>query len=289
MKCLRGFFQLLRLPEYYGNTLAMTFFGNLLRNSSLFLSDIIRCFAVSLTITAFAFAINDIEDADDDAYDKAKVNRNPISAKRLGRVEAWIFTWLLAGFSLWLAWPLGRAVILLTTLGLVLGFHYSYRGVRLKSMPVIDLVAHGTFLGLIQILIPLSAFGAVLSSLAILAAICTFATSVLGDLKNEIRDYAVDRRTHIHNTAAMINVRVLAPYLEILYLLPISGLVLIGLQSLPLDLRLVAAGVAAICGVLFLLIPDKKRKLVAGDFAQLSITLGIAALMFLIYVVPNYF
>lgn len=267
-KKLRAFFQLLRVDEYYGNTFVLTILGSLLNKGHLSLISLVQVFFVSLFLTAFAFAINDIEDAADDAKDPKKVNRNPISAKRLNLFEANIFTYALAGLCLLLAWSLGSLAFVLAVFGLILGFLYSYKAVRLKSMPILDLASHGLFLGAIQLLIAATAFNSPLTPLALLAAAGVFIASVVGDLNNEIRDWEVDRKTNIRNTASIINVRVVGPYVEYLYIFPIAALILVVAQILPGQKRLGLMIATIIGAVIYALLPKKIRYNIAIKWVQ---------------------
>jgi 4-hydroxybenzoate polyprenyltransferase len=82
---------------------------------------------------AFAFIINDVEDAPDDALNTAKVKRNPVSAAdllaRTGRLASFCVA-ITAGlvFAILGIWPFIYGLSCL-----VVAYLYSWRLVRLKS------------------------------------------------------------------------------------------------------------------------------------------------------------
>lgn len=216
-KTLFAAYRLTRLNEHFGNSIVATAMGALfnpnLRSANLFLW--ILC--INLLGGIFNFAINDIEDAEDDAKDPKKVKRNPISAKDLSKPLAWILTWSTALIAILLALPLGVLVTSLVVLTLVLGFLYSYKGFRLKSMPFVDIFSHGLFLGSLPYLIALLAVNGSLHLTGAVIGILIFVTSAIGDIDNEIRDYTVDREQKIHNTASVIDLRPMEPFVHVLH------------------------------------------------------------------------
>jgi 4-hydroxybenzoate polyprenyltransferase len=269
---------LLRSSEYYGNTVTVTILGGLFNQNLPTIGNLIVFYVISFLATSFAFAINDIEDAEDDAKDPAKVNRNPISARRLKPAQAKIFTCAIAIVTVLLVLPYGSAAILVTVLDLVLGFLYSSKLVRLKSMPVVDLLSHGMFLGGLQFLLPAVAGNSPLTMLTVFGTLGVFGVSFCGDLKNEIRDYVVDRKTNIRNTASLINVRAIGPYLEYLYILPITALIFVLAQKLPESRRLLLMGAGLIFAGIFVMMPKKIRDQIVNVYNQAAIILaGIGA------------
>jgi 4-hydroxybenzoate polyprenyltransferase len=270
--------QLTRLDEYYGLTLALTVLGGVFNPLQLDLLQLGRLFIVSLLLMAFAFAINDIEDAPDDAQDKAKQKRNPISARRLGLSEARVFTLLLALAALILSGRLGNNALYLTIAGLMLGFLYSFKGVRLKSMPVLDLLSHGLFLAVIQFLLAGLAFGAPWSFPLLAAALGIYGISILGDIRNELRDFEVDRATGIRNTASVFNLKPLEPYLERIYVIPGVILAYSLIQFLPQNRQFWAIGLSLLVAALFILMPARWRVSLIREWAQpLTLLASVAA------------
>jgi len=160
---------------------------------------------VNFVLLLIAFAINDIADAEDDALDPDKVNRNPISAKIISKEQGYVFLLILIILSLGLLILLSEYMVLIMgILILIVGLMYSLGPIRLKARPFLDLISHGFFLAGGQViffgLLPQSK----LDSFTFLAAIGIFLFSVGGDLFNEVRDWKVDRQVGINNTASII-------------------------------------------------------------------------------------
>jgi 4-hydroxybenzoate polyprenyltransferase len=219
---LIGLIRLTRFTEFVsfviftsllGATAAHGFFG----------WKLIGVLTANLLAVAFAFMINDVEDAPDDALDPAKVNRNPVSAAdistRAGRLASFgvalgaglVYAFL--GF-----WPF------ITGLScLVIAYLYSWRRVRLKSMPFADLVSHGFMLAGTQYLASYFSFEPVLSSSWVFPFLLVMGISMYGELFNELRDLDGDQIAGITHTANLIGQRA-AFWLMI-------GLLLIGIGS----------------------------------------------------------
>ncbi len=270
---LQGSVRLSRVEEFYGNTIALVALGAIF-NARLSASDLVLLFAGNLLLTIFAFAINDVEDAEDDSKDPQKAVRNPICAHLLTRAQALSLTWLSALAGLALLWPFGLRVLLLGGLNLVLGFFYSYKRVRIKAMPFIDLVSHGLFLGTLQFLTVVYARAPELPLPAVLGAAFICIISMAGDLWNEIRDYEVDRKTAIRNTASVFDVRRLEPVLPHLFVWPSVGVVVLVFLSLSGTQRLIVGGAGLVIFLVFLLLPSSWKKRMVTDQAQWIAALG---------------
>lgn len=210
-------YRLTRLNEHFGNSIVATALG-LFVNHGLEKPTLIPVILiVNILLNVFSFAINDIEDAQDDAKDPKKAKRNPISAKDLKLRDAWILTWGSALVALLLALSLGGLILGLTAFTIVLGFLYSYKGFRLKSMPIVDIVSHGLFLGTLPFLIAALAGAGTWTTMIVVLSALIFFVSCMGDIDNEIRDYKVDREQKIRNTASIVDLRPLAPFVHVFH------------------------------------------------------------------------
>jgi 4-hydroxybenzoate polyprenyltransferase len=205
MKSLIALIKLTRWKEYYGKVIFITLLGVFLVKTAPFW-QVMLLLAANLLNSAFAFMINNVEDAEDDALDKKKVLRNPISVGEMKMEVAQLATYVVGLTSLVLYSLLGFWIFMLGFLGLSLGFMYSYKRIRLKSRPVVDLVSHGFFMALVFFLTAVN-LGDKLPHLYNLLwlGIPLYLVSVLGDISNEIRDYHIDRKVGIKNTASFIN------------------------------------------------------------------------------------
>jgi 4-hydroxybenzoate polyprenyltransferase len=207
----------------------------------------IRMIAVLLAnwlAVAFMFMINDVEDAPDDALCPHKAARNPIVSGMLSHRSGWwisILVGLLAGFLFLL---LGFGPALWGWIGLVLGYLYSWKKIRLKNFPVVDVLSHSMMLAGCQFL----------------AAFCTFSPgvhwwwpfpfcmaisiSMYGELFNELRDFHKDQEAGLSHTALMLGFR---PTVAVMYVLLGVGVAsaivtLLGIWIVPLWVLLVTLG-----------------------------------------------
>ncbi len=160
----------------------------------------------NLSAMAYAFMINEIEDAPDDARDPNRGLENPIAAGELDAATAWIaaltaFALSFVGYALLGTMPF---IIGLITLGLA--HLYSWRKVRLKARPLIDIISHALFLSTLLYLAPFYVYADNLGKLWILA-VGTFLISANGQLYNQERDFEADRAAGLHNTASVLGKR----------------------------------------------------------------------------------
>lgn len=276
-----GLYRLTRANEYYGNNIALTILGTIL-NPKLSPIDFIVLFFANLLLTMFAFAINDIEDAEDDAKDPAKVGRNPISAKILTKPVSYVFTFLIGVLPLILLLPYGIYSLSLGVLTLVLGFLYSYKQIRLKSMPFLDLISHGLFLGTLELIIVLTAYNNTPSLISIIIALSIFTLSVIGDLGNEIRDFEVDRKTNIKNTASYINVKRVGKILHWFNLPPAIAIGVITLSLFGQPHRTMLFILAVLSGASYLYLERKHKGKIITKYAQ-EITTIFGLVLFISY------
>lgn len=161
--------------------------------------------AANVLAVAFAFMINDIEDAEDDAADPDKAARNAVSLGTLTprRARTWstlaaiLAAALYAAAGGWVA-PIGLAILVLSLL-------YSWRRVRLKSLPIVDVASHSLMLGGLLVSSGSAAYDPNLDTTWTMAVIAT-AVSAYGQLYNQIRDRHADRAAGLRNTVAFVGV-----------------------------------------------------------------------------------
>jgi len=163
--------------------------------------------AANTLAVAFAFMINDVEDAPDDALDPVKAERNPVSAADLsattGRVASFGVA-LTAGilYSVLGLWPFVTGFS-----SLVIAYLYSWRRIRLKSMPFADLVSHCLMLAGFQFLSAYFTFEAAPLVRWLIPFIFILTISMYGELFQELRDLEVDRKAGVTHTTSLIGQR----------------------------------------------------------------------------------
>lgn len=216
--------KLARFQEYYGTVFLITLVGVLIIQPVSFV-NIALIMLANFFNYAFAFMINDIEDAEDDAKCEIKIKRNPVAGKIISVRKAYTVSWIVAISSLLLYLSFGKLVFLYGLLGILLGFLYSWKKVRLKSKPFIDIISHGLFLGTLNF-IAAAMVGEELPSLMPILwfGLIFFTFSALGDINNELRDLKVDTEVGLKNTASIFGGRILGGVLKYLTVLPGIGL-----------------------------------------------------------------
>ncbi len=160
--------------------------------------------AANWLAVAFAFMINDVEDAPDDALNPLKVKRNPVSAGDLSVRTASFFSWAVAFLSAGLYLLLGFWPAVLGFISLALGYLYSWRVIRFKNMPFIDLASHCMMLAGLQFLPALLAFDPHPSLQWIFPFVFIVCISLYGELFNELRDLDGDLVAGLNHTASKL-------------------------------------------------------------------------------------
>lgn len=152
---------------------------------------------------AYAFMINDIEDAEDDAHEAERGDRNPITSGELSKQIGWYAAIGMAVLAL-IGYALaGTSTLLIGILILVLAHLYSWKPVRLKGLPLVDILSHALFLSMLLYLAAFFIYSTDLGVLWVLA-IGTFLISAYGQLYNQVRDYEADQAAGLKNTASVL-------------------------------------------------------------------------------------
>lgn len=198
--------RLTRLDEFVGFVLVTTFFGFNVAGAYQFSVPLVATLLGNLLAVAFAFMINDVEDADDDARDAKKVLRNPISAGDVSSRTAYIACFLVAlGAAAFYAIA-GWRPFVFGALCLFLGLLYSWRAVRLKAIPGADLVSHVLLLAALQFLCAYFTFQAS-GWRWVLPCAFVVAISLYGQLFNQVRDRECDSQAGYVNTVGLAGER----------------------------------------------------------------------------------
>ena len=205
-KTLKGLVKLTRFDEYVYFVVITTLLGVAAARGYFDWRFLVLIPANWLAV-GFAFMINDVEDAPDDALSNSKANRNPISAglitpktARIASFSAGMLAALL--FALLGLWPFIFGLITL-----VLGYIYSYRGIRLKTMALLDILSHCLMLAGLQFLCGYFTYASRLENNWFWPFIFVMAISVYGEIYNEIRDIEGDRQANLQHTAIFLGER----------------------------------------------------------------------------------
>ncbi len=205
-RSLQGLLRLTRWREFISFVVPLTVLGSLLaaRANAILLDWRLPAIIVAnIMAVGYAFMINDIEDAPDDARDPARAARNPVANGEIGAELGYAACRTLALCTLVLYATGGLFVFLIGLLTLLLSHFYSWRPVRLKAWPVTDVVSHSLMLSGLLLLAGYFLYDAQPGVVWLVAAAATL-FSVYGQLYNQLRDIEMDRLAGLHNTAILL-------------------------------------------------------------------------------------
>ena len=198
--------RLSRWREHLPFTIPLTIVGGLLAVEPLAASVDWRLFTVlaaNALAMSFAFMLNNVEDAPDDALDRRKKRQNVISSGRLSRREGVVVS--AAAFIAALALYAASGVLTLLIGGatLALCYLYSAHPFRLKARPISDVVTHALMLSGLLIAAGYFTYGREPREVwLVIAAASLF--SAYGQFYNQVVDYAVDKEAGLKNTAVLL-------------------------------------------------------------------------------------
>jgi 4-hydroxybenzoate polyprenyltransferase len=203
---LRGLIRLTRWKEYVPFVIPLTILGALLavqHNGILLDWRLAAVTAANILAVAYAFMINDIEDAPDDARDPDRAARNPVTSGEIGLRVGYTACRVVAAVTLILYAFGGLSVLGIGVVTLLLSHLYSWRPVRLKAWPVTDIVSHSLMLSGLLLLAGYFIYHAAPGIVWFVAAGVTL-FSVYGQLYNQLRDYDMDKAAGLKNTAILL-------------------------------------------------------------------------------------
>lgn len=184
---------------------------------------------------SFAFMINDVVDAPDDAKDPNK-HHNVIAAGKLSIREGYLLAGIIFVLSASLFFFGGWYSFGAGMLTLMLSYLYSAKPYRLKSRPIIDVVSHVLMLSALLMFSSYVIYDPFPRQAWFPLAAITF-VSAYGQFYNQVEDFEADRAAGLKNSASFLGksgTRI-AMYLSMLLGL-ISFVVAVYLQSFPLYL-----------------------------------------------------
>jgi 4-hydroxybenzoate polyprenyltransferase len=216
-------------------------------------------FLANLCLTAFIYAFNDLEDAADDFNISEKRKRNPIANSDLTRTQGCLISSLLLLIGLLLLLIISPLVFFL---GLVLafaGFLYSWKPVRFKSMPFIDLISHVICLGVLQFFITYLTFRS-FDPFAIPFLMIIIPFSLMIEILFELRDFNIDKETNIRNTIQRLERFDLEKLLFALSIIAAIGFAII-FFAIPSDYKIIILTVSIFLAIVIISKVNKLLKL----------------------------
>lgn len=158
---------------------------------------------------AFAFLINNCYDIRSDINQSEKLAKNPIASGKMSQDEGIVLSCFLAGVGLIIALSgldlLSKVVYVFL---ITWGGTYSVPPVRLKGVPVVDVVSHGLALGSgLFVYGFLAASGGSMTLQGFLVALSLFVYSMTLELRNHISDLEADLVSSTRTTACWLGKR----------------------------------------------------------------------------------
>ncbi len=206
---MRVWLQLSRWQEFVPFVLPLTVLGALLGaefTARPLDGRLLTSLAGNMLAVAYAFMLNDIEDAPDDALDAARAPQNVITSGRLSARAAYRGCALAAAAAL-ACYAFGGGRVLITgAVTLALAHLYSWRPVRLKKWALVDVVSHALMLSALLFLTGYWLYARTLGEAVWLLAAAAL-LSAYGQLYNQLRDAAADRSAGLRNTTWLLGER----------------------------------------------------------------------------------
>jgi 4-hydroxybenzoate polyprenyltransferase len=203
---IRAIIRLSRWREHVPFTIPLTIFGGLLALEPAARTADWRLFAVlaaNVLAMSFAFMINNIEDAPDDALDPQKKRQNVVSNGQLSRREGVALSIATFVLALALYGASGTFALIIGGITLALCFLYSAHPFRLKARPLTDVVSHALMLSGLLVAVGYFTYSRDPSEVwLVIAAASLF--SAYGQFYNQVADYEVDKEAGLKNTAVLL-------------------------------------------------------------------------------------
>ncbi len=159
--------------------------------------------AANVLAMSFAFMLNDIEDAPDDALDQQKQAHNVISSGLLSRRDGAILSAMTFIASLALYAASGGLALLIGGATLALCYLYSAHPFRFKARPITDVASHALMLSGLLMAAGFFTYGTEpRAAWLVIAAASLF--SAYGQFYNQVEDYTVDKAAGLKNTAVLL-------------------------------------------------------------------------------------
>lgn len=204
---LRGLIRLTRYRDYLAFVTITTSMGAIAAEATLSWKLVLVLLANQLAV-GFAFMINDVEDAEDDAINPAKLNRNPVSCAAVSRRDGYIYSFIVGGLAVLVYAFLGGVPFVLGIVSLLTGFFYSWKPVRLKNIFLIDMFSHCFMLAGLQYLPAYYAFQTQMTDKGLFPLLFVICFSLYGELFNELRDLEHDLKAGLRHTAAILGYKI---------------------------------------------------------------------------------
>jgi 4-hydroxybenzoate polyprenyltransferase len=212
MKKIKSILALTRWTEIYDFNITLTLFGAIVAQGAFDLKFILILIA-NFFCLCHAFMFNDIEDAEEDAQNPKKLKRNPIANKSLSKKEGYFYSTITLIIAAVIFVVLGSmtnniGVIIVGFLLLISNIVYSYRKIRFKAIPIIDVITHMFMLSSGPFLTAFYVYKNEMDLNGFILFLIFSGISAYGQLENETRDYETDVKTNVRTTAVVLGLKI---------------------------------------------------------------------------------
>lgn len=206
IRTLKGLVKLTRFQEY-GYFVVITTLLGVAAAQGRFNWRLIVVLLANWQVVGFAFMINDIEDAPDDALLSVKTKYNPVSSGLISPKTAKYATLIISLISVSLfailgVWPLINGIANLT-----FGYLYSIKTVRLKTMAYFDIISYSLMLAGLPFLSSYFAFAFRFNRIWIWPFLFIVSICIYSELNSEIRELEGDQPPPHQHTAIVLGDR----------------------------------------------------------------------------------
>lgn len=201
----RAILRLSRWREHVPYTIPAVLVGAMLavQNSDIVIDwRIVPVILANILAMSFAFMINDVEDAPDDALNPKKRAHNAISSGILTSQQGWLACLITFAASFALYAVGGWWTLLWGGLTLLLSYLYSAYPFRLKARPLTDVVSHALMLSGLLVMTGYFTYDYTPGT-AWLVILGATLFSAYGQFYNQIDDYEVDKAAGLKNTVVL--------------------------------------------------------------------------------------
>jgi lycopene elongase/hydratase (dihydrobisanhydrobacterioruberin-forming) len=206
---IKAILRLTRWREHVAFTIPLTIIGGMLASHLKGITPDARLMLVTIAnilAMCFAFMVNDVVDAPDDAMNPRKKQRNPVSNGTLSTFEANLATYGTMAVAFVLYVLAGGWALWIGALTLALCYFYSVPPLRLKARPVTDVVSHALMLSGLLVMTGYFTYDLAPGiAWAVIAAAIAFSAG--GQFYNQIDDYEVDKAAGLKNTVVLLGKR----------------------------------------------------------------------------------
>jgi len=236
----------------------------------------------------FAYMVNDIENAPNDALAASRNYRNPISTGWLSPTTARFSTFLVAITAIVLFSLLGKWPLVFGSINLLLGFLYSYRGTRLKNILFFDIITHCLIFSGLQFLVGYFTFSPRLQPNWFWPFSFVLALSIFSVLRKQTQICEKDD-TQQSNTALILGKRVTHILMVIVLIICIftATVSLILVDIIPLWVFILGIIVTCVFALAQLIIRRKgKSRIRTQDVLLNSMKCAVALVLLLQFIIP---